>query len=118
MDRVLVTVFGGGLIGLVLWFFLGRKQEVSSVSERQTIIIDGGYRPDVIRVPRDKPVTLTFWRKDSNSCLEEVTFPDYKIRKFLPLNQKVEVVLPLPHPDKSEFHCAMNMYHGTVVAVN
>ena len=53
------------------------------VSDTWTITVDGGYKPNIIKIPKDKPTTLTFIRKDANSCLEEVVFPDYKIKEYL-----------------------------------
>ncbi len=83
-------------------------------SDKWTILVDGGYKPNVIKIPKDKPVTLTFIRKDASSCLEEIMFPDYKIKEYLPLNKKVTITLSPPHSTTSGFHCGMNMFHGRI----
>lgn len=79
-----------------------------------TVIVQGGYKPGVIKVKQGQPVTINFLRKDPNSCLEELIFPDYKIKEYLPLGQAVSVTLNPPHSGKSGFHCGMNMYHGRI----
>lgn len=115
MDKVLVTLTGFlSLIG-IYWFFFGKKDEATEANESLTIIVDGGYKPNVIRLKQGKQVRLTFIRKDPQSCLEEVTFPDYKIKEYLPLNQKVAITLSPPHPEKSSWHCSMNMFHGRII---
>lgn len=112
MDKILVTATGSVLIALIIWFFFGKREEESTASARQTVIVDGGYKPSIVRIIPGKPVTLTFIRKDPNSCLEEIVFPDYKIKEYLPLNKPVTITLNPPHQKQSEFHCGMNMFRG------
>ena len=81
-----------------------------------SVIVEGGYKPSTIRVKKDQPVTLIFTRKDPNSCLEEIMFPDYKIKKYLPMNQPVAITLSPPHK-MSGFHCSMNMFHGRIEVI-
>lgn len=122
MDKAIVTLAGISLIAAIYWFFFGKKSgEAGSGSAREdasdhwTITVDGGYKPSTIKIPKDKPATLTFIRKDANSCLEEIVFPDYKIKEYLPLNKPVTITLSPPHPSKSGFHCGMNMFHGRII---
>lgn len=114
MDKILVTIAGVISIGGIYWFFFGKKEEATLIGDTLTIIVDGGYKPDSIRIHKDKPVQLTVIRRDKNSCLEEIIFPDYKIKEFLPLNTPVSITLSPPHLNKSDFHCGMNMYHGKI----
>jgi len=118
MDKVIVTITGVLSIAGIYWFFFGKKEETTmEASQTWTIIVDGGYKPNTIKIPKDKPATIIFIRKDANSCLEEVVFPDYKIKEYLPLNKKVTITLPAPHPTKSSFHCGMSMFHGKIVVI-
>lgn len=114
MDKAMVTISGISLIAVIYWFFFGKKEEAMDASNATTIIVEGGYKPAAIKIPKDKPVTLTFLRKDPNTCLEEINFPDYKIKEYLPLNQPVSITLSPPHSGKSGFHCSMNMFHGRI----
>lgn len=116
MDKIMVTVSGIAGIAGIYWFFFGKKEEYVNASDRWTIIVEGGYKPNVIKIFKDKPATLTFVRKDANSCLEEIVFPDYKIKEYLPLNKEVTVTLPAPHK-LSGFHCGMSMFHGRIEIV-
>ena len=116
MDKTIVTISGIAAIAGIYWFFFGKKEEAMEVTDKLTILVDGGYKPSTIRIKKDKPVTLTVIRKDENSCLEKIVFPDYKIKEYLPLNKSVTITLPPPHKP-SGFHCGMNMFHGRIEVV-
>lgn len=114
MDKIIVTVIGVLSIFGIYWFFFGKKEEAVDIGESLKVIVDGGYKPNILRIKQGKPVRLTFIRKDANSCLEEILFPDYKIKEYLPLNQPVTIILSPPHPNVSSFNCSMNMFHGRI----
>jgi|SRR3989344_2142651 len=116
MDKVIVTILGVGLVGMIYWFFWGKQEEEVAAADRWEIKVSGGYKPKTIKIVADKPAKLIFTRTDNNGCLEEIIFPDYKIKKYLPLNEPVEVVLPSPHPKTSGWHCAMNMFSGKIIS--
>jgi plastocyanin domain-containing protein len=44
-----------------------------------------------------------------------VILGDFKIRKFLPLNQKVTVELTPQKSGEFGYACGMNMYHGKII---
>ena len=79
------------------------------------IIVEGGYSPNVISIPKGKTTRLNFIRKDSNSCLEEVVLGDFKIRKHLPLNQKVAIEITPQKSGEFGYACGMNMFHGKII---
>ena len=114
MDKLIVTFGGIGLIAGIYWFFFGKKEEAMEASEKLTITVDGGYKPNVIKIKQGEPSKLTFIRKDPNTCLEELYFPDYKIKEYLPMNVPVTITLNPPHQGKAGFHCGMNMFHGRI----
>lgn len=119
MDKVFVTAVGTTFIAFIAWFFFGKREEKEKVaSDRHTIVVDGGYKPSTIKIIADRPAKLTFIRKDSNTCLEEILFPDFKIKEYLPLNKPVTIILPPPHEPQSAFHCGMNMFHGKLISMN
>lgn len=114
MDKLIITIAGIGLIAVIYWFFFGKREEATMDAKNSwDITVDGGYKPATIRVVKDKPATLTLTRRDNNSCLEEIVFPDYKIKEYLPLGKAVTITLPPPHKP-SGFHCGMNMFHGRI----
>jgi plastocyanin domain-containing protein len=125
----LVIFAGLAAIGWVNWyfFFAGRAPALAAVSaatgtragsgaQEQVITVDGGYSPAVVRVKAGRPVRLVFDRKDSGSCSEEVVFPDFGLRKFLPTGEKTVVEVTPPKAGRYDFTCGMSMLRGALVA--
>ncbi len=120
-NKIAVTLGGLGLIGLELWWFLLSKPKSRQVVTKNgiqevTVIVDGGYEPSRIIVQAGQPVRLNFHRKDPNSCLEEVHFPDFHIAQALPLHQTTAIEFTPNQPGRYEFTCGMNMFRGIVEA--
>ena len=115
MDKILVTI--SGILGIIFvyWFFLGKREKKITVKDSIDILVDGGYSPDVISVARGKKIKLNFLRKDPNSCLEEVVLSDFKIRRNLPLNQKVTIEILPEKAGTYSISCGMNMFHGKII---
>ena len=115
MDKIIVSV--AGFLGIIFtyWFFLMRKEEQVEAKGEIDILVEGGYKPEVISVPYGKPTKINFLRKDSSSCLEEVILSDFKIKKYLPLNQKVSIEITPKEKGEFIFSCGMNMFHGKVI---
>jgi plastocyanin domain-containing protein len=121
-------VIAGGLaaIAWVNWyfFFAGRAPASATVAgtssdsgpQEQTIIVDGGYSPAVVKVKAGRPVRLIFDRKDSGRCSEEVVFPDFGIRRFLPTGKQTVVEFTPPKAGRYDFTCGMSMLRGALVA--
>ena len=122
MDKILVTIFGIFGIAFTYWFFLMKKEKALVVDSADSInslqvdiIVDGGYSPEVISIPRGKTTRINFLRKDPNNCLEEVVLGDFKIRKHLPLNQKITIELTPQKSGEFNFTGGMNMFHGKII---
>lgn len=115
LDKILVGLFTLAGTAFTYWFFLMKKDEVVSVTDSVDITVEGGYTPSTISIPRGKTTKISFTRKDPSSCLEEVILGDFKIRKFLPLNQKVTVEVTPQKKGKFNFACGMSMFHGKIV---
>jgi plastocyanin domain-containing protein len=116
LDKILVLTFG--VLGIVFtyWFFFMKKSKKAvEVTNNIKIIVDGGYNPDVISIPLGESTKITFLRKDTSSCLEDVVLPDFKIRKYLPLNKEVEVEITPEKSGEFEIVCGMNMFHGKII---
>ncbi|MDQ6886208.1 MAG: cupredoxin domain-containing protein [Gemmatimonadota bacterium] len=80
------------------------------------IRVEGGYDPRVIRTKAGRPVRLVFDRQETSSCSEEVVFPDFGIRQFLPAFAKTTVEVTPPVPGRYLFTCGMSMLRGEIVA--
>ena len=115
IDKILVAVFGLSAVAFTYWFFLGKKEKAVEVQESIDITVDGGYSPEVISIPKGKITKLNFTRKDSNSCLEELIMPDFKLKKSLPLNKTVTIELNPQKTGEFTYSCGMNMFRGKVV---
>ncbi len=115
LDKIIVILFGAGGIVFTYWFFLMKKDTAVAVSDFVDIVVEGGYTPDAISVSKGKTTKINFIRKDPSSCLEEVVISDFKIRKFLPLNQKVTVEITPQKTGEFDFACGMNMFHGKII---
>ncbi len=115
LDKIIVIVLGAGGVAFTYWFFLMKKDEVVEASDNVDIVVEGGYSPNVISIPKGKPTKITFIRRDPSSCLEEFILPDFKIKKYLPLNEKVQVDITPTKIGEFPFHCGMNMFHGKII---
>lgn len=117
MDKLIVSISGVITIVGIYWFFFGKKERKVTMKGSDhsiTINVEGGYSPSHIQIPQGKKSTLIFVRKDTNSCLEELILPDFKIKKYLPMHTPVTVTLEPKRLGSFDFHCGMNMFHGTI----
>ena len=123
-DRLVIAA-GLGAIGWVNWYFFvaGRSpapaagaSSVGEARQEQVITVEGGYSPAVVRVKAGRPVRLVFDRRDSGSCSEEVVFPDFGIRRFLPTGERTVLEITPPKAGRYEFTCGMSMLRGALVA--
>lgn len=121
-DEWMVILGGLGGIAMVNWyFFLAGRTAVASVmvataQDPVTITVNGGYSPQRTRVKAGAPVRLVFDRKDTGSCSDEVVFPDFGIRRFLPTGSRTTIDVVPPTPGRYEFTCGMGMHRGEIIA--
>lgn len=116
IDKVLVLLLS--IVGIILtyWFFLKKEdKQVEATDDEVDITVGGGYTPSSVVIPFGKTTKLNFFRKDPSSCLEEVVLGDFKIRKFLPLNEKVTLEIRPQKKGEFGFSCGMGMFHGKIV---
>ncbi len=122
-----VLVFGAAAIAWVNWYFFlaERGTAVAAVMAatggagggvpQVTVAVKGGYSPATVRAKAGQPVRLVFDRQETSGCSEEIVFPDFGIKKFLPAFQKTTVEITPPKPGRYEFTCGMSMLRGTLV---
>ncbi len=121
MDKIIITISAFVLIGLIAWWFFGKRKsdETAAViqNNRQSveITVDGGYVPNTVTLKKDVPATLIFHRKDPTACLDEVVFPDFGIHEALPVNTRHEIKLDTTRAGEFKYACGMNMFFGKVV---
>ncbi|MEK7595040.1 MAG: cupredoxin domain-containing protein [Patescibacteria group bacterium] len=115
LDKLLVTLFSLAGIIFTYIFFIKKKGKAVEAFDSIDIIVDGGYSPNIISVQKGKPIKISFFRKDPSNCLEEITLPDFKIRKFLPLNEKTIIEINPEQVGQFDYSCGMNMFHGKII---
>jgi plastocyanin domain-containing protein len=121
----IVIAAGLGAVAWVNWYFFLAERGLAHATvaangatgrQEVTITVRGGYSPATIRAAAGQPVRLVFDRQESSGCSEEVVFPDFGVRRFLPENQKTTVEITPPIPGTYEFTCGMGMLHGRLIA--
>lgn len=113
---LLINAVGIILIAFTYWFFFMKKESKAvGVESEVEITVEGGYKPNVIKIKKDRPVTLRFHRKDVSSCLEEVVISDFGVRQYLKLGEVTEIKLTPKKSGEFGFACGMNMFHGKII---
>ena len=121
MDKVLVLIGAVLLIGFIVWWFFGKRQDRESIAtvfdDRQEVevTVDGGYVPNVVVLEQGVPASIIFNRKDPSGCFNEVMFPDFGIHESLPVNEKYAIEIDTSKKGEFTYACGMNMFHGKVV---
>lgn len=115
-DKILVLITSFAGIYLTYWFFLKKEdKQVEVTSGEVDITVEGGYKPASVIIPVGKSTKLNFLRKDPSSCLEEVILGDFKIKKFLPVNELVTIEVTPQKKGEFGFSCGMGMFHGKLI---
>ncbi len=115
IDKIIVIIAGFFGIAFTYWFFLMKKDKEVEVKDIVEIKVSGGYSPDTIVIPLGKTTKITFLRTDPTECLEDVVLSDFKIRKNLPLNEKVVIEITPQKTGEFPFSCGMGMFHGKII---
>lgn len=114
----LVLAGGLTLIAWVNWYFFlasGPSATASAGSgggQEVVIAVRGGYTPSHVRVKKGEPVRLIFDRQETSGCSEEVVFPDFGIRRYLPAHERTAIELTPETEGTHEFTCGMGMLRG------
>lgn len=120
-----VIAAGAAAVAWVNWYFFLAERGLANAAvaavggagrQEIAIVVRGGYSPSTIRATAGQPVRLVFDRQENSSCSEEVVFPDFGVRRFLPENQKTTVEITPPRAGTYEFTCGMGMLHGRLIA--
>jgi Cu+-exporting ATPase len=129
-DRIVAVVLGAAfLLFLYVFFFARRRRETAatarapragvpgSAEQEATIVVSGGYDPEVVVAKKDVPLTLVFDRRESNPCSDEVVIPEFGIRQHLAANAKTPIRIVPARTGEFPFACGMNMLHGLLRVV-
>ncbi len=117
--QLLVTAGGIGLMAaLARYFFRAQPATLAGAGDQgqeATIVVQGGYQPNLIHARTGSPLRLAFDRREDGDCSSRVVFGELGVNRFLAPFATTVVELPTDRPGTFEFSCAMNMLHGTLV---
>jgi len=120
MEQIIIALISSGLIGAIVWWFFGKHQteavsaEVVGNLQKVEIVVEGGYKPEVVRLKAGVPAELTFLRKSASSCFDEVLLPDFGKQATLLVNEPYTFTI---QPDKIgtfTYSCSMRMFFGKI----
>ena len=119
-DRVAAVVAGVLLLAGIYVFFFGKRKAVRAAAERSgaqtvTVVVQGGYKPDLIVARRGVPLKVVFDRREESPCSDEIVVPEFGIRRALPAHAKTELTFTPERTGEFEFTCGMNMLHGKIL---
>ncbi|MBW3629315.1 MAG: cupredoxin domain-containing protein [Gemmatimonadetes bacterium] len=121
MDEWVVLAAGIAGVGWVNWyFFVARAGTVNAASaaggvQEVTIRVRGGYDPARVTARKGVPLRLVFDRRETSSCSEEIVFPAFGIRRYLPAHESTAVELKPEEAGSYEFTCGMGMLRGKLI---
>ena len=115
-DRSAAVGAGALVLAGIFVFFFGKRRPVARAATQDvTVVVKGGYSPDLIVARRGVPLHLVFDRRESSPCSDEIVFPDFGVRRALPAFAKTEVEIVPDRAGEFEFTCGMNMLHGKLL---
>jgi len=124
-DWIVIALGVAGIAWVNWYFFIAGRRTLATAMAAATatdatpeivIQVEGGYAPSTVQVAAGRPVRLVFDRHDESNCSEEVVFPDFGIRKFLPNGQRTAIEVTPPRAGTYPFMCGMSMLRGRVIA--
>ncbi len=122
MENSLVIIGAALLIGLIVWWFFGKRESSETEAnmsgtdnQEVTVTVNGGYTPNTVVFKQGVPAQIVFDRKDPSGCFSHVVFPDFGINEELPVNEQYPIEIDTSKAGEYQYACGMNMFHGKVV---
>lgn len=123
MDGIEAAVLAGALGGIGWingYFFLGEREASEATAttdgtQEFTVVVRGGYQPGVLKARAGSPVRIRFDRQETSGCSEEVVFPDFGVKRFLPAFETTVVEVVPGRAGTYPFTCGMGMLQGRLV---
>ncbi len=93
----------------------GPKISLYTNQNPQILVTSSGYSPNIIRVKKGKPVTITLIGKDAYSCASAFRIPSLGIGVNLQSANDVQKITFTPtKTGEIPFNCSMGMYAGVI----
>lgn len=79
-------------------------------------VANDGYRPEVLRAPANREVSLDLVTSETYSCARDFVIPSLNYYQLLPETGRVTVAIPPQKPGTvMRFTCSMGMYTGQIL---
>jgi Cu+-exporting ATPase len=119
-DRIAAVGVGALLLVAIYVFFFGKRKAVFAAAagsgpQTITVVVQGGYKPDLIVARRGVPLRMIFDRREESPCSDEIVLPEFGIRRALPAHARTELSITPERAGEFEFTCGMNMLHGKIL---
>ncbi|MDA8379348.1 MAG: heavy metal translocating P-type ATPase [Actinomycetota bacterium] len=82
--------------------------------QQASVVVEGGYHPSRVLAQAGVPLRIAFERREKGACSERVVFADAGVEATLAPHETTIVELPALGVGSHDFHCCMDMLHGTV----
>jgi Cu(I)/Ag(I) efflux system membrane fusion protein len=92
------------------------EETKTAEASEPTIIVKGGYEPEVLRLAANQPRRIVFDRRDEGACTDKVLIPSLGIEQQLKPFAKTVIDLPTTATGEIDYSCGMHMLHGKIVA--
>ena len=83
--------------------------------QSKKIIVDAGYKPDVIHLKQGVPAKLKFKTSDNLGCLNELVFKELDQKYNLENSSTKVIEIPTDQASEINFACGMDMFRGKVI---
>lgn len=124
MQQFITVTVSLGIIGVIIWWFFGKRETSTATAEqangvqRVQIVVDGGYRPEVVQLKAGIAAEVTFLRKTSSSCFDEVLLPDFGKQAKLTVNEPYTFKLNPNKVGSFTYSCGMHMFFGKIEVIS
>mgnify|MGYP001570514364 FL=1 len=120
MTALLVLLISLTLAVFIIWWFFGKHQTETIASTQEgdmqkvEITVDGGYKPERVQLKVGVPAELTFIRKSTSGCFEEVLLPDFGKSAKLPVGKPYIIKIKPEKVGVFTYSCGMHMFFGKI----
>lgn len=78
-------------------------------------ISNSQYVPNVITAKKGVPLRIEITADESAGCARDIIFPDFNVRKIVPVGETVTIEFTPQAAGEFRFHCSMDMARGKLI---
>ncbi len=118
--------FNGGLslAGAGIQFDFDRSSSgynlnlINGMQQAVVNVYSTSYNPNYLQVKKDIPVNLSLITHGDLGCTSEFRFPEFGLKRSLPLTGTTEIAFTPTQLGKFQYTCGMGMYSGVIEVIN